>query len=69
MENLEVVRLKWDYSPPNGSEYQNDWNQTIVTMFNYIHQTYHKDLDKINIISPIKYKEIFSTWWKNYISI
>lgn len=59
MENMKIET--WNYNPPNGSEFQRDWNQTIVTMFNYIHQTYHKDEEKLNISSPIKYKSIFDS--------
>lgn len=61
MKNKPIIKETWDYNPPNGSKFQDDWNQTIVTMFNHIHQTYHNDEEMIFIDSPKKFKLIFNS--------
>jgi hypothetical protein len=58
----------WDYKIPakynktNDSEFQNDWNQTLMTTLNII--IYHEnilDIDTITCLTPLKFKSLIES--------
>ncbi len=61
-------KFSWNYEPSDdykkfGSENQSDWNQTLLTQFNFINATLcgaHMPRNKI-IVTPIKFKKIIKS--------
>lgn len=56
----------WDYYPINGkTEYQEDWNQTLLTKFNQIYApnryNFIRDNNMVIVLSSIKLKPLFET--------
>lgn len=52
----------WNYlNPNNDTFFQNDWNQTIVSMFNEIVAENNIEIRPVIIISPTKFKPLFDT--------
>lgn len=55
-----MEKYTWDYNPPKGSPYQEDWNQSLHTMLNMIYLE-HKLEGNILVKSPVKFEPLFKS--------
>lgn len=55
-----MIKYTWDYNPPQGSPYQEDWNHTLISVLNriYIENGFEGCL---LVKTPIKFESLMST--------